>query len=101
MVLLTLWATFYVWSAGGPMFFINWQRIEPGDPKEFVVSALGPPDASGAEFHLAQRDNFEADYRAAEQSGAAQYLFWNHGEVVYAVGFDSAGYVKIKAYGGT
>jgi hypothetical protein len=97
-----VWGVFYVWSAGGARFFVNYHRVAVGDTEAKVVMLLGNPDAKDIIFRLGQEKGYESEYLRAKVSQSQYYLFWEKGvDVVYAVGFDSNHRVTIKAYGGT
>ena len=76
--------------------------LEAGTPEDQVLKRLGQPHDSGTEFHLAQEEDFEAEYDAAAKSSSVRYLFWQGDfEVVCAVGFDRHKRLSYRACGGT
>lgn len=85
-----------------PRFDWRFSRVHIDMSEEAVLDLLGPPDEAGTEFHLSQREAFEAVYESAHQSGASRWLFWHRAlDLTYAVGFDAGGRVRFKAVGGT
>jgi len=102
LVLSVLWGAIYLYSTGGPRFFFNYHRIEPGDSKHSVIEMLGQPDEQNTIFRLGQQKGYESEYEKSNASGSKYYLFWNKGiDVIYSVGFDGNDRVTFKAYGGT
>jgi hypothetical protein len=85
-----------------PLFDWRFSRVHVDMSEEAVLDLFGTPDEAGTEFHLSQREAFEAVYESALQSGASRWLFWHRAvDLTYAVGFDAGGRVRFKAVGGT
>ena len=80
----------------------KFQLVKIGDPESKALVALGVPDVREKEFHLGQRNGFEAAYSRAESSDPAYYLFWFKGiDAVFAIGINKEGKVSVKESGGT
>lgn len=89
-------------KTGEYSFRRSFNRIGLGMPESQVLEILGEPDERSEQFHLAQHEAFEENYRRAELSGSREYLFWNRGiDTVYVVGIDRDGKVSITDAGGT
>jgi hypothetical protein len=83
-------------------FYRTVDALALGMAESAVIGQLGSPQATGAEFRLGQREGFEAEYKAAAESGSRRYLFWNRSvDVVCAVGLDAQNRVAYRACGGT
>ncbi len=85
-----------------PKLYRQYESINPGMTRQEVVRRMGQPSSEDAEFHLSQRNGFEAEYNRAKQSNSKYYLFWHSGiDITYAIGFDDEDKVILKACGGT
>ena len=84
-----------------PVFVSKFNKINYGQSEQVVIDVLGEPDERGTDFKLGQQSGFEDEYSAAASSSSVRYIFWRHGDVVYAVGLDAEGKVAYKAAGGT
>jgi hypothetical protein len=90
------------WGAEDRAFYRAVGSLSLGTAERDVVGRLGPPSDTGTEFRLGQREGFEAEYKAAAESGSRRYLFWNRSiDVVCAVGLDAQDRVAYRGRGGT
>jgi len=80
----------------------NFKSVHVGASREEVIAKLGTPDKQDTIFHLGQYDDFEQEYKRAENSGSKYYFFW-YGEidVVYVMGFNDSDQVILKSCGRT
>jgi len=80
----------------------RFRSIRSGMTKEKVLERMGEPKEESRNFPLSQYNGFEDEYKRAEASGSAYYLFWHGGiDITYAVGFNSNNLMTIKVSGGT
>lgn len=80
----------------------DFEQVTLGMEREDVEGRLGPPDDSGDDFHLGQRETYEDAYERAAQSGATYYLTWYRWvDMTFTIGFDANDKVVVAESGGT
>ena len=107
LVLVLGAAAFALFSFSGSMtelraFEKKFASVDIGDSESKAIALLGPPDAKESAFRLGQERGYEESYARAAASRSAHYLVWSRGiDVVFSVGIDANGTVRLKEYGGT
>ena len=96
---LLLWSVSYLFSVGGPVFYINWLRIDNGSSEEEVFELLGSPLKKETKFNFWVHEKNE-EHAAA--TGAVKYASWLQGiDTLFLIGFNENNKVVYKIFGGS